>query len=82
MISDYFADDNEPIKCTKCKSHRIISFVKDRLNGIVCEELYECGNCGSPLGYWAYGHFEPIYKEEYIRKCGLTDVWLGNIEYK
>ena len=68
VVKEHYTDGNEPIKCTECKSKNIKSIVKDTMQGTVCEELYECGDCGVPLGYWTYGYFDPYFKEAFIAK--------------
>jgi hypothetical protein len=58
-FAGYVADDGEPIKCYKCGSKNIKTIPKEYINYIVCEESAVCKNCGTQVGYWAYGYWQP-----------------------
>ena len=64
-VSDYYEDDCKPKKCTKCDSTDLKSTVDDIVNGHICEETVICRTCGKELGFWAYGNWNPKYREEY-----------------
>lgn len=69
-VLDYFKPDNSPTKCTKCDSTDLKSIVADITNGYIGEETIICRTCGKDLGFWAYGVWNPKYKEEYEKQTG------------
>lgn len=43
-------------KCPYCKCTEIKKTHIDIIDGIVCEETYECKFCGYLIGWFSYGH--------------------------
>lgn len=69
-VSDYFDDDGASIKCPKCQSIKFtekILGVVDVYQGMgpTCEAEYIC-ECGEIVGFWAYGSWDPSFKDSYI----------------
>ena len=63
LSDEYYTDDGCPIKCFTCDAINIKSRTVDIIANCVCETAYYCDDCGEDLGYWAYGSFNPYYKE-------------------
>ena len=63
-LHEYFNEDYSPKKCPNCKSTEFVETVKEQIEGIVCEYYITCKDCGTDLGYWAYGGFDPNFWRE------------------
>jgi hypothetical protein len=66
-----YTEDGCPVICVHCGSARIAESARDYLNGIPCETAYVCTDCGNTVGYWAYGNFDPGYREAAIARASL-----------
>lgn len=62
----YFNKDNSPIRCTQCSSKSKEFITIDTIDYVLCESEVKCGKCGSSLGYWAYGYYDPAYLMDFI----------------
>ena len=67
MKDDCYDERGAPIKCFNCggtRQNQIVRGVIDVIQGQgpVCEYEILCGDCRVPIGYWAYGSFDPSYK--------------------
>lgn len=61
----YYKADGEPLRCTNCDSwhdsdHEVLIY--DTINGHASEYSIHCRLCGSYMGYWAYGYWEPPFR--------------------
>jgi len=55
-------------KCPKCRCNKIRLETKAWVGSFVAEEAIYCMKCGTPVNYWAYGHYQfPETKTKYIR---------------
>lgn len=62
--SGYYAEDGEPLRCRKCDSWHYSNhkeYTVDSINGIACEVEIRCLHCDNPIGYWAYGSYQPLH---------------------
>lgn len=66
-MNKYYDDDGWPKKCPKCRCKRIDSGTIDTINGTVSEEEFRCHSCGTVVAYWAYGYFDPWFKEGWYK---------------
>ena len=57
----YYTMKCEPLRCTKCDYWKLDCRVVDRIDYTPCEVEYVCPKCNNICGYWAYGHFEPLF---------------------
>jgi len=69
-VDVFFENDGSPKLCTRCGSEKIeekILGMVDVLNGMGPTSELECicANCGSILGYWAYGAWDCSFKHGY-----------------
>ena len=62
----YFNKNHGPKKCTKCDGVHINAATKATDGGYASEVEYICNNCGTILGYWAYGSFDPCFIMIYL----------------
>lgn len=63
MVDRYYYEDGCPKQCYLCKSYSITQINKEHINGIVAEHADVCGDCRQELGYWAYGCYNPNYRD-------------------
>jgi hypothetical protein len=66
---DCYTENGAPVKCWKCggtKQREEVRSMVDVLygQGPVCEYEVFCAECGTAIGYWAYGSFDPSYMQE------------------
>jgi len=62
---EYYTEEGEPIRCVFCESIRIDYRTKEIVANVVAELQYFCCDCNEEVGYWAYGYFDPKYKQDY-----------------
>ena len=67
----YFTEECEPKRCTNCEGTSIVSIVKDTINYVSCEKEAVCSDCGTVVGYWSYGFWDPDYAKDFVE--GLQD---------
>jgi hypothetical protein len=67
MVDKYFFLDDSPKKCTNCGCTVIDEIITNEINYITCECKLCCHNCKKELGYFAYGNYDPYYKEIYLK---------------
>ena len=73
MTKDCYSEDGVPIRCWKCggtDQREEIRGVVDvwQGQGPVCEYEIFCAACGTGIGYWAYGYFDPSYMRDIAEK--------------
>ncbi len=66
---DCYAENGEPVKCWKCGCTEQREEVRSMVDvlygqGPVCEYEVFCAKCGTGIGYWAYGSFDPRYMRD------------------
>ena len=62
----YFNKDHSPKRCTKCEEQRITTKTMAVDGGYASEVEYACYLCGTRLGYYAYGFFDPCFEMGYL----------------
>jgi len=59
----YYQKDGSPKRCPYCGSKALWEEATEVLNIVtVLEARYVCGHCEREVGYWAYGAFDPKYR--------------------
>ncbi len=63
---DCYAEDGVPVKCWKCGGTEQREEVRSMVDvlrgqGPVLEYEIFCAECGTGIGYWAHGYFDPGY---------------------
>ena len=63
---DCYAEDGAPVKCWKCGGTEQREEVRSMVDvlrgqGPVLEYEIFCAECGTGIGYWAHGYFDPGY---------------------
>lgn len=71
-VGVYFNDDCSPKCCTNCAATEFSQTIKEQVEGSVCEYSIMCDKCGTELGYWAYGNFNPDYVKRYVEEIQST----------
>ena len=71
-VSEFYADDGQPIKCFTCGGTKIAEHVRGVIDfymgqGPASEIEYVCDGCGTTVAYWAYGHFDPSYEDSVMQ---------------
>lgn len=59
----YYAEDYSPRKCFKCGSLSVYHVTTGQIEYIVCEFSARCADCGTELGYWVTGYYDPDFCE-------------------
>lgn len=59
----YYSKDGIPIKCQHCGSKRFGIRCAAFIEGTSCEEYTLCMDCGRDVAFWAYGSYDPAYRE-------------------
>jgi len=63
-MSYWYAKDGAPKRCTRCDSTKLCDEIRSRDEAYIYEYSVDCGDCGKPLGYFAYGSWDPQYEQE------------------
>lgn len=63
MDGEYYTEEGEPIKCCYCDCEHLYEMTKDIVQHTVAEYAIVCHSCNEVVGYWAYGYFDPFFKE-------------------
>jgi hypothetical protein len=66
MLSDYYGEDDGPIKCYHCDSTDIDHITRDITANVISEYSCVCQNCQQVIGYWAFGYYDPSFKKQYL----------------
>lgn len=74
---DCYAENGAPVKCWKCGSTEQREEVRSTLDvlhghGPVCEYEVFCAECGTGIGYWAYGSFDPGYMRDMMTNANYA----------
>lgn len=68
-FDDHYTIGNAPMSCPFCGSYQFDHDVKSVDGGVVSEYELNCQQCLAPVGYWAYGSWNPAYswgKKEHV----------------
>lgn len=65
-IQEFYRDDGSPIRCWRCYSSLISSVNRAYCAEVACEIDYYCKSCKELLAFWAYGGYDPIYREHLV----------------
>lgn len=63
-----YKTDGYPLRCEQCDSDEMDAHIKATINGQPCEVFTRCEQCDTGLSYWAYGSFDPFYRENYRQR--------------
>ena len=63
FIDRYYDKDGGPKRCIYCGSTTIYEETKEIVQNHVAEFRCECCSCQETIGYWAYGGYDPMYRE-------------------
>lgn len=70
-MSEYYQENCCPIKCLKCQSTELEDRILDTLDGhTILEYSIHCSGCGTMVGYWAYGYFDPSFNPDWEKQHG------------
>jgi hypothetical protein len=72
FINRYYDEDGAPKRCPHCGCTVIYEETKEIIQGHVAEFRCECCACDEEIGYWAYGSYNPMYKEMAFKKGAET----------
>jgi hypothetical protein len=61
----YYNKDGSPKKCKHCGSDSLFMYARGTEANVVSEWEHNCTECGYSVAYWAYGYFDPAYREYY-----------------
>lgn len=65
-MSEYYREDGCPVKCIVCQSTKLKDKITDTLDGhLIMEYAIHCEDCGSMVGYWAHGWFDPFFNPDF-----------------
>lgn len=70
LMDFYYSKHGDPIKCQYCGSKRFGCLNTEFIEGIVCEKYYICSDCGKYVAFWAYGSYDPAYKDNIFKLKG------------
>lgn len=72
QLSDYFDTfTGRPRKCCECGSEDIRSLALSFDGGYQSESAEICYECGTNVGYFAYGHYDPVYMMDFAEEFHL-----------
>lgn len=63
FINRYYTEEGMPIKCEYCDDTVIYEETMAIDGGYVSEFSCICTGCKEEIGYWAYGYYNPNYRE-------------------
>ena len=74
---DCYAEDGAPVKCWKCGGTEQREEVRSMVDvlrgqGPVLEYEIFCAECGTGIGYWAHGYFDPGYVRDVTANVELS----------
>jgi DNA-directed RNA polymerase subunit RPC12/RpoP len=59
----YYTREGEPVKCKYCGSKKLNHVTKAIVAEVAAEIVINCRTCDEEVGYWAYGYYDPGYRE-------------------
>jgi len=62
----YFEKDGGPKQCTKCGCCILEVIAQVYMSHTMCESTVICSDCGTSLGYWAYGYWDSDFERAYM----------------
>lgn len=65
----HFTKEGQPLSCPRCKCPKLREDTKAIDGGQVSEFAVRCEGCEALVGYWAYGHWDPIFRPKTLRQA-------------
>lgn len=75
MKSRCYDSEGCPICCPFCHCKKINDLIQSIDGGMASEIQYNCSSCKDIIGYWAYGSYDPYFKEQFDCTIFSTTYW-------
>lgn len=72
-IKSNYNKNGKCLRCPFCHGKKFESVIKDVISGIVSEREIVCSDCGNVVNYWAYGFYDPAFRN-YDRSLAMLFV--------